>query len=83
MGSQGNTAAYDHIINPVLPQINSRTASGTAENTAETDGGGGGSMQVWLLVVLGIGIAVCLVEMFFSVRQQHRKPPEESEEILM
>lgn len=83
VGSQGNTAAYDHIINPVQPQINSRTASGAAENTAETDGGGGGSMQVWLLIVLGIGIAVCLTEMFFSVRQQHRKPPEENEEILM
>ena len=73
MGSQGNTAAYDHIINPVLPQVNSRTASNTEKNTADEDGRGGGSMQVWLLVVLGIGIVACLTEIFFSVRQQYKK----------
>ncbi|RKJ44845.1 hypothetical protein D7X98_10580 [bacterium 1XD8-76] len=73
VGSQGNTAAYDHIINPVLPQVNSRTASNTEENTADEDGRGGGSMQVWLLVVLGIGIVACLTEIFFSVRQQYKK----------
>lgn len=73
VGSQGNTAAYDHIINPVLPQVNSRTASNTEENTADEDGRGGGSMQVWLFVVLGIGIVACLTEIFFSVRQQYKK----------
>ena len=30
-------------------------------------------MQVWLFVVLGIGIVACLTEIFFSVRQQYKK----------
>ena len=83
VGSRGNTSVYDHIINPVLPQINSRTASNTAENTEEAAAEEKTFAKTWIAVILGIGIALCLAEILLQLRQQHKKTAERSGEISL
>ena len=78
VGSQGNAEVYDYIVNPVVSQISGQAVTNTAE-PVETKGN---SIKVWLIVVLGIGIILCLAEVIVNFRQQYKMPPEESEDVF-
>lgn len=78
VGSQGNVEVYDYIINPVVSQINGQAATSTAGSIAKE----GNSIEIWLVIVLGIGIILCLVEVLVNLRQQYKKPTEESEDVF-
>lgn len=78
VGSQGNVEVYDYIINPVVSQINGQAATSTTGSIAKE----GNSIEIWLVIVLGIGIILCLVEVLVNLRQQYKKPTEESEDVF-
>lgn len=78
VGSQGNVEVYDYIINPVVSQINGQAATSTAGSIVKE----GNSIEIWLVIVLGIGIILCLVEVLVNLRQQYKKPTEESEDVF-
>ncbi|MBD5534720.1 MAG: hypothetical protein HDQ99_03460 [Lachnospiraceae bacterium] len=78
VGSQGNAEVYDYIINPVVSQISGQAVTNTAEPVVTK----GNSVKIWMIVVLGIGIILCLTEVIFNFRQQYKKSAEESEDIF-
>lgn len=76
--SQGNAEVYDYIVNPVVSQINAQTVTNTPVSTSEKEN----SVRIWLVIVLGIGIVICLIEVFINFRRQYKKPMEESEDLF-
>lgn len=76
--SQGNSEVYDYIVNPVVSQINAQTVTNTPVSTSEKEN----SVRIWLVIVLGIGIVICLIEVFINFRRQYKKPMEESEDLF-
>lgn len=74
--SQGNAEVYDYIVNPVVSQISGLTVANTAEPTLKK----GNPMKVWLVLVLGIGILLCLAEVVIDFRQQYEKQVEKDED---
>lgn len=78
VASQGNAEVYDYIVNPVISRMDGQTVANTSVPILEK----GNSVKTWLIIVLGIGIAICLTEVFVNFRRQYKKPPEESEDLL-
>lgn len=76
--SQGNAEVYDYIVNPVVSQINGQATTNTPVLTPEK----GNSARNWLIIVLGIGIVICLTEVFVTFRRQYKKSIEESEDLF-
>lgn len=74
--SQGNAEVYDYIVNPVVSQISGLTVANTAEPALKK----GNPMKVWLVLVLGIGILLCLAEVVIDFRQQYEKQAEKDED---
>lgn len=74
--SQGNAEVYDYIVNPVVSQINGLTVANTAEPGLKKEN----PMKVWLVLVLGIGILLCLAEVVIDFRQQYEKQAEKDED---
>lgn len=66
--SQGNAEVYDYIVNPVATQINSKPVSMTAGAVS----GKGSSIKGWLMLVLGIGIAGCIIGILTTAIRQRR-----------
>lgn len=76
--SQGNAEVYDYIVNPVVSQLNGQTVANTSAPISEK----GNPVKMWLIIVLGIGIVICLTEVFINFRRQYKKPIEESEDLF-
>lgn len=74
--SQGNAEVYDYIVNPVVSQMSGLTVANTAEPALKK----GNPMKVWLVLVLGIGILLCLAEVVIDFRQQYEKQAEKDED---
>lgn len=79
VGSQGNTEVYDYIINPVV----SRTTGEALHVTDTADVGNEISIRTLLVILLGIGIAACLVVILFAIRGRYKKPEAEKENIYL
>lgn len=76
--SQGNAEVYDYIVNPVVSQITDVTGTNMPVSTSEKEN----SVKIWLVVVFGIGIVICLTEVFINFRRQYKKLMEEREDIF-
>lgn len=76
--SQGNAEVYDYIVNPVVSQINAQSVTNAPVSTSEKKN----PVRIWLVIVLGIGIVICLTEVFINFRRQYKKPMEESEDLF-
>lgn len=68
VGSQGNAEVYDYIVNPVVSQLNGQTVANTSAPISKK----GNSLKTWLVIVLGIGIAICLTEVIVTFRRQYK-----------
>lgn len=78
VGSQGNAEIYDYIVNPVVSRINGQAVTNTAEPVSEK----GNPIKIWLVVVLGSAIILCLAEVISNLRRQRKKPVEENEDVF-
>lgn len=78
VGSQGNAEVYDYIVNPVVSRINGQAVTNAAEPVSEKEN----SIKIWLVVVLGSAIILCLVEVISNLRRQRKKPVEENEDVF-
>lgn len=76
--SQGNAEVYDYIVNPVISRLNGQVVTNPSTTTSEKEN----SVKVWLLIVLGMGIVICLIEIFMNLYRQYKKSMEEREALF-
>lgn len=80
VGSQENVEVYDYIINPIVPRIN-----GQAVTDTDTDADAAGReypVKIWLTILLGVGIFICLAGITANLRNQYGRRQEENEEMI-
>lgn len=76
--SQGNAEVYDYIVNPVMSQMSAQSVTNTPVSISKKEN----PVRTWLVIVLGIGIVICLTEVFINFRRQYKKQTEESEDLF-
>lgn len=76
--SQGNAEVYDYIVNPVVSQMSAQSVTNTPVSISEKEN----PVRTWLVIVLGIGIVICLTEVFINFRRQYKKQMEEGEDLF-
>lgn len=70
--SQANTEVYDHIVNPLVSQRAGQFVTNTSIQTTVQRN----YVQEVLIIFLGIGIAVSIIEIFLGFLRQYRKKQE-------
>lgn len=80
VGSQANAEVYDYIINPIVPQINGQAVIDA--DTEVTANRREYSIKIWLVIILGTAILLCLTGIIVDLRRRNGRQWEESEELI-